>query len=146
LKLRRWIFAFAVVPIVSGCVLPGACGQCICSDGQPPKWETEVDFDTAPPVECVATASRGPNVIRWEFSLDSRQSLLCTKTGGDALADSGFDDACVQLPGEYGALTLTLDPADQAYLGSFDFDFAVVCNDVSIRSTHETFDTTKCEC
>ncbi len=134
-------------------MLPGACGQCICTDGQPPKWETEVDldFNFAPGqqgLDCVATASYGPNVIRWEFSSDSHQNagLACTKTGGDALADSGLGDACVQLAGEDGAVTLSLDPIDQAYLGGFDFDFAVVCNGKSVRSTHETFNTTKCEC
>jgi len=145
-QMRRWIFGFAFGLLASGCLLPGACGQCVCSDGQPPSWAGAFQLPDREPIACVVTASRNGNVIEFDVAMDtaSASSFMCTKIGGDpaALFEGGLMDCALEAHGTQ----LTLDPEDESFLGGFDFDFDVTCDGASVHHSHETFDTTKCEC
>lgn len=134
-----------LVPVASGCILPGACGQCVTSDGYPPEWAGSAPIvgQTDSIATCTLTASRNGNVIEFDITLDERfGDLRCTKTGGDAI-DAG-QDSCYLQPGE--VVAVTLDAADESFLGGFDFDLDMVCDGNSTHHSHETFNTTRMEC
>ncbi|MGH7284214.1 MAG: hypothetical protein ACRELY_22025 [Polyangiaceae bacterium] len=144
MKLAHWI-ALALVPVASGCILPGACGQCITSDGHPPEWtgSAPIERQLDSVATCALTASRNGNVIEFDIALDESGDFSCTKTGGDSLDDAGLDSCALD---HEGAAAVTLDPADESFLGGFDFDFDMVCDGNSTHHSHETFDTTRMEC
>lgn len=145
MKLAHWI-ALALVPIASGCILPGACGQCVTSDGYPPEWTGSAPIvgQTNSVATCVLSASRNGNVIEFDVALDERSGdFTCTKTGGDSLEDAGRDTCSL---GSDGSAAVTLDPADESFLGGFDFDLDMVCDGNSTHHSHETFNTSRMEC